>query len=54
MADIGFLVRQLKNVSKYNLETCLKNSPHKDKISDFLKESHRLLGGAAVKRLSQS
>ena len=43
-----------KNVSKYNLETCLKNSPHKNKIADLLQESDRLLGGAAVKRLSQS
>ena len=43
-----------KNVGQYNLESCLKNSPHKDKISDLLKQSDRLLGGEAVKRLSQS
>lgn len=43
-----------KNVRKYNLEACLKNSPHKDKIPQLLQESDRLLGGAAVKRLSQS
>jgi uncharacterized protein len=41
-------------VRKYNLETCLRNSPHKDKIPQLLQESDRLLGGAAVKRLSQS
>ena len=43
-----------RNVSQYDLENCLKNSPHKDKIADLLQESDRLLGGAAVKRLSQS
>ncbi|VEP13485.1 putative oxidoreductase of aldo/keto reductase family [Hyella patelloides LEGE 07179] len=43
-----------KNVNQYNLKDCLKNSPHKDKITDLLQESDRLLGGAAVKRLSQS
>ena len=43
-----------KNVNRYNLEACLKNSPHKAKIPDLLRESERLLGGAPVKRLSQS
>lgn len=43
-----------KDVSKYDLEACLKNSPHKNKITDLLQESDRLLGGEAVKRLSQS
>ena len=43
-----------KNVTKFNLETCLQNSPHGDKIPKILEECDRLLGGAAVKRLSQS
>lgn len=41
-------------VSKYDLGECLVNSPHADKISGFLKEADQLLGGQAVKRLSQS
>lgn len=43
-----------KNVARYNLENCLRNSPHGDKIPKILEECDRLLGGAAVKRLSQS
>lgn len=42
------------DLNRYNLEACLRNSPHKDKIPDLLQESDRLLGGAPVKRLSQS
>ena len=41
-------------VSNYDLAACLRNSPHKDTIPDILRESDRLLGGAPVKRLSQS
>lgn len=33
---------------------CLKNSPFADKIPQFLAETHELLGGEDVKRLSQS
>ncbi len=43
-----------KNVAKFNLEDCLQNSPHSDKIPQILQESDRILGGEAVKRLSQS
>jgi hypothetical protein len=41
-------------VSEYDLSTCLAHSPHADKIPTLLAETDRLLGGAAVKRLSQS
>ena len=40
--------------SNYDLAACLRNSPHKDTIPNILRESDRLLGGAPVKRLSQS
>ena len=43
-----------ENARRHNLERCLRNSPYKDKIPQLLQESDRLLGGAAVKRLSQS
>jgi predicted aldo/keto reductase-like oxidoreductase len=35
------------------LRPYLANSPHADRIPEFLKEADRLLGGEAVKRLSQ-
>jgi predicted aldo/keto reductase-like oxidoreductase len=44
-------------VDQVNLESLkpfLKNSPHADKIPAILLEAHQLLGGQAVKRLSQS
>ena len=43
-----------KQVSQYNLDKCLENSPHKEKIPQLLQETEQLLGGAPVKRLSQS
>ncbi len=43
-----------KNVAKFNLKSCLQNSPHSDKIPQILQESDHLLGAEAVKRLSQS
>ena len=43
-----------KNVARFNLEACLQNSPHSDKIPQILQECDRLLGGEAVQRLSQS
>ena len=43
-----------RNVARFNLEVCLQNSPHSDKIPKILEECDRLLGGEAVKRLSQS
>lgn len=35
------------------LQSCLQQSPHRDRIPDLLMETHRLLGGETVKRLSQ-
>jgi predicted aldo/keto reductase-like oxidoreductase len=35
------------------LRQCLANSPHADRIPEMLQEADRLLGGEAVKRLSQ-
>lgn len=41
-------------VQQFDLRACLANSPHADKIPQYLQEADRLLGGEAVKRLSQS
>ena len=35
------------------MQSCLQNSPHADKIPALLAETHQLLGGEEVKRLSQ-
>ena len=43
-----------QNLGRFNLKTCLQNSPHSDKIPQILQECDRLLGGEAVQRLSQS
>jgi hypothetical protein len=40
-------------VRELDLRQCLRQSPHADKIPAFLEDAHRLLGGQAVKRLSQ-
>jgi uncharacterized protein len=42
------------NIAKLNLISCLANSPYAEKIPSLLTETDDLLGGAAVKRLSQS
>jgi uncharacterized protein len=41
-------------VQQLDLQSCLGNSPHADKIPQYLQEADRLLGGEAVQRLSQS
>ena len=41
-------------VQELELRQCLANSPHADKIPALLSDAHRLLGGQAVQRLSQS
>lgn len=41
-------------VQELELRQCLANSPHADKIPALLSDAHRLLGGKAVQRLSQS
>ncbi|MEB3887306.1 aldo/keto reductase [Lyngbya sp. CCY1209] len=43
-----------ETVDQVDLKTCLQNSPHADKIPQFLRETHRLLGGQSVQRLSRS
>ena len=43
-----------ENVSAEKLARCLENSPHRDRIPDYLKEAHTLLKGDEVKRLSQT
>ncbi len=43
-----------KNIDQLDFQNCLQNSPHANKIPDLLKQSDRLLGGAAVQRLSRS
>jgi hypothetical protein len=40
-------------VSELDLQPCLRNSPHADKIPALLEEAHRLLGGQEIQRLSQ-
>lgn len=40
-------------VQDLDLSSCLANSPHADKIPAMLIETHQMLGGAEVKRLSQ-
>jgi len=42
------------NVTKYNLNECLKNSPYREIIPRLLVETDKILGGENVKRLSQS
>ena len=43
-----------EEVKKYDLSQCLANSPHADKIPDILLDTHKLLGGASVQRLSKT
>jgi uncharacterized protein len=41
-------------VQDLDFSKSLRDSPHKDKIPQFLLETHQMLGGADVKRLTQS
>lgn len=41
-------------IDKLDLQPCLQNSPYAEKIPSLLTETDKLLGGAPVKRLSQS
>jgi predicted aldo/keto reductase-like oxidoreductase len=41
-------------VEKLDLTACLAASPHADKIPYLLAETHRLLSGETVQRLSSS
>ncbi|MEM8672538.1 MAG: aldo/keto reductase [Cyanobacteria bacterium P01_G01_bin.67] len=42
------------NISNLDLQPCLAAHPFKEKVPDLLRETHDLLGGAEVKRLSLS
>ncbi|MFM7794308.1 MAG: aldo/keto reductase, partial [Microcystis panniformis] len=46
--------QQAKEVEKLDLTACLAASPHADKIPHLLAETHRLLSGETVQRLSSS
>lgn len=46
--------QQAHNVDEVDLTAALSQSPHRDKIPQYLKEAHALLGGTAVQRLSSS
>ena len=42
------------NIAQFDLDSCLADSPYRSKIPSLLDETDRILGGAPVKRLSQS
>jgi predicted aldo/keto reductase-like oxidoreductase len=46
--------KKADKLKEFDLTKCLINSPHKDKIPQFLAEAEKILGGEEVKRLSQS
>lgn len=52
-ADHWFPGARIDQIDLDALHPYLKNSPFADKIPDLLRETHELLGGEAVKRLSQ-
>lgn len=45
---------QAAYVEKLDFTDCLRNSPHKNIIPDLLRETHQMLAGTEVKRLSTS
>lgn len=52
-ASHWFPGNRAEDLSKHNLAESLKDSPHADEIPERLEKIHAMLGGAAVKRLSQ-
>lgn len=42
------------NLNELDLRECLVNSPHSEKIPQMLAKAQHILGGAEVKRLSQT
>jgi uncharacterized protein len=44
---------KVENINDFDFSECLKNSPNADKIPAILAETHSLLAGAEVPRLSQ-
>lgn len=53
-ANHWFPGEKADKVTKFDLRSCLRHSPHRHKIPEILLECDRLLGGQEVKRLSQS
>lgn len=51
--DHWFPGAKATDIDNLDLTACLQNSPHAAKIPAYLQEADRLLGGTAVKRLSQ-
>jgi uncharacterized protein len=45
---------QAGRVAEHDLRDCLRSSPFGDRIPALLQDAHEMLGGSAVKRLSQS
>ncbi|HIK12588.1 MAG TPA: aldo/keto reductase [Oscillatoriaceae cyanobacterium M33_DOE_052] len=43
-----------ERVTEFDLRSCLARSPHADQIPALLAETHQMLGGQAVQRLSQT
>lgn len=52
-ASHWFPGRKAENLDQIDLQPCLANSPHANRIPTLLKETHELLGGQETKRLSQ-
>jgi hypothetical protein len=53
-ANHWFPGEKAKDLEKLNLQSCLSNSPYRDRIPSLLIDADRLLGGQEAKRLSQS
>lgn len=53
-ASHWFPGNQANRVTEFDLRDCLAQSPHADQIPQLLAETHQLLGGDSVQRLSQS
>lgn len=52
-ASHWFPGNKVKQVARGRLQRCLARSPHAEKIPTLLEEADRLLGGEAIRRLSQ-
>lgn len=52
-ASHWFPGEKAENVESLDLKSCLKHSPHADKIPALLADAHQRFNGEAVKRLSQ-
>ncbi|NEO85984.1 MAG: aldo/keto reductase [Spirulina sp. SIO3F2] len=52
-ASHWFPGRRAEQIDATELQTLLQNSPHRESIPSRLAEAHQMLGGKAVKRLSQ-